>query len=102
MTYNIDIAPENQKLLEDGAARTGIDVESYILGVLEGKVQSPKLSQHSAIPAVPGETREERNTAQRARVRALRGKYSHLHGTVDDFLQDRHEEALREMQKIFS
>ncbi len=40
-----------------------------------------------------------RNAAQRARVAAVRGKYAHLSGTVDEFLRERHEEAVREMER---
>ncbi len=65
----------------------------------EEVAQRYTLRRRSRAVSTAADAKAARNAAQRARVAAVRGKYAHLPGTVDEFLRERHEEAVREMEK---
>ncbi len=84
MKLELEIAPDIEQALVAKAQRLGVPVERYAAGVLRRDVETNGGPYESA---------------QSARPARLRGMLSHLPSTVDDFLKERHEEALREMHK---
>ncbi len=85
MTLTIKIPPDVESALKARALRLGVPVERYAAGVLRRDVESNGAPYEAARSASPSSR--------------LRGMLSHLPGTVDEFLLERHQEAQRELDK---
>jgi hypothetical protein len=85
-TLMIDVPPELESQLQEEAAKKGLPVSDFVRAVLESQITP------GAIPARQPVTAEERA----ARVDAVVGKYGHIPGSVDEFLERKQEEIALE------
>ena len=94
MTMILNLPPEVESALAAKAARLGVAADACAIETLAGA-----LANENGAASFSDETKAARDAAHRACVRAAYGKYAGTPGTVDDFLRERHQEAVREMEK---
>jgi hypothetical protein len=86
-TLTIDVPQELQDRLRDLARQQDLRVEDLVRHALELLL----VSAHASGPAPRSLSREERAR----RIEAVVAKYEHLSGSVDEFLQSKHEDTER-------
>lgn len=79
MTLTIEITPEVETAIAAKAARLGVPIERYAAGVLRRDVESN------------GAPHEYSQSARRALIASIRGKYAGSGITVDELLRERRE-----------
>ena len=80
MTLELELAPELERQVERQAQQSGQSVPEYVTALLREKVATE-------------------TTPKPRRELVGYGKYAHLLGSVDEFLAEKHEESLRELEK---
>lgn len=90
IVHSIELSRELDRQLRAAAEQCGQTVDEYLRSLVERT-----LSGVSSGPA----SRQVGPAGQPRRVLTGLGKFAHMSFTVDDFLRERHEEALREAEK---